>query len=60
MALRAVLVDLGGTLIDFFGNGTAAQMVPRSLASVRKELFELWLGRSFSPRTGRSLVPTEA
>jgi putative hydrolase of the HAD superfamily len=40
MAIRAVLVDLGGTLIDFFGNGTAAQMVPCSLAAVRKELFD--------------------
>ncbi len=40
MATRTVLVDLGGTLIDFFGNGTAAQMVLPSLRSVRDELLE--------------------
>lgn len=39
IAFHTVLVDLGGTLIDFFGNGTAAQMVPPSLSSVRDELF---------------------
>jgi putative hydrolase of the HAD superfamily len=39
MAIRTVLLDLGGTLIDFFGNGTAAQMIPPSLLSVREELF---------------------
>lgn len=39
MVIRAVLVDLGGTLIDFFGNGNAAQMVPTSLRSVRDEMF---------------------
>ncbi len=39
MAIRTVLVDLGGTLIDFFGTGNAAQMVPISLRAVRNELF---------------------
>jgi putative hydrolase of the HAD superfamily len=38
MALRTVMIDLGGTLIDFFGNGTAAHMVPASLASVHNVL----------------------
>ena len=31
MTLRAILVDLGGTLVDYFGHTTPGLVLPRSL-----------------------------
>jgi len=38
MRTRAALIDLGGTLVDFFGNGNAEMMVPCCLRRATAEL----------------------
>ena len=40
MTPRVVLVDLGGTLVDFFGHTTPGKVLPLALASARRVLVE--------------------
>jgi putative hydrolase of the HAD superfamily len=47
MLRRVVLVDLGGTLVDFFGHTTPGKVLPLALASARRTLVDM--GRDALP-----------